>query len=69
MYMSFHDYVKFVTQQFVTYVDQPKEKRKELKLQKKELKEPVQNQLFGLVPMAISVFIENRKKNRRKKNV
>lgn len=56
--MSFNDYVKFVTQQVVSYVDQPKEKRKQLKQQKKEQREPMQTQLFGMIPLAISMFVQ-----------
>lgn len=34
--MKTNDYVKYMTQQFVQYMDQPKEERKTKKIQKKE---------------------------------
>lgn len=55
--MSLNDLVKFLTQQFVRYVDQPKEDRKK---KKKEEKAPLSVKWFGLVPMAISMFIKRK---------
>lgn len=34
--MKTNDYVKYMTQQFVQYMDQPKEERKTKKIQKKK---------------------------------
>lgn len=65
--MSFNDYVRFLTEQFVTYIDQPKEKREERKRMKKQLRQPVQNQLFGLIPTAISFFIRHRHSNKKRR--
>ncbi|WP_209123050.1 YqzE family protein [Alkalihalobacillus sp. BA299] len=63
---SFNDYVKFVTQQFVTYVDRPKEERLAIKKQKKEARQPIQYQMFGLIPLAISMIIKRNRQNRKK---
>ncbi|WP_216831714.1 YqzE family protein [Alkalihalobacterium elongatum] len=62
---SFNDYVKFVTQQFVSYVDRPKEERLAMKKQKKEARQPIQYQMFGMIPLAISMVIKKNKKNRK----
>ncbi|OLO42877.1 YqzE family protein [Alkalihalophilus pseudofirmus] len=63
---SFNDYVKFVTQQFVTYVDRPKEERLAMKKQKKESKQPLQYQMFGMIPLALSMIIKRNRKKREK---
>lgn len=60
--MSFNDYVKFVTQQFVTYVDQPKDKRREIRLERKESRPPIQYRWFGMIPLAISMFLKRKNK-------
>lgn len=62
---SFNDYVKFVTQQFVSYVDRPKEERIALRRQRKEARPPIQYQMFGMLPLALSMILKkyrNRKK-------
>ncbi|UCZ54578.1 YqzE family protein [Bacillus shivajii] len=60
--MKTNDYVKFMTQQFVSYVDQPKEERLAKKQQKKELKEPRSYRWFGLIPMSLSVTAKKLRK-------
>jgi hypothetical protein len=59
--MSANDYVKFVTQQIVSYIDQPREKRKEERVAKKEYKEPLSNRWFGVIPLAISMLLNKKK--------
>nr|WP_029191111.1 YqzE family protein [Ornithinibacillus scapharcae] len=57
--MKGNDYVKFMTQQVVSYIDLPKEERKQRKLnQKAEKQYPVLgNKWFGVLPYAIkSIF-------------
>lgn len=63
---SFNDYVKFVTQQFVSYMDQPKEERKARKVEKKANRPPLQSHLFGMIPLAISIFWKNQKERKIK---
>ncbi|MGM7701953.1 YqzE family protein [Pseudalkalibacillus sp. Hm43] len=58
--MSLNDLIKYLTQQFVKYVDQPKEDRKKTKEGRKEEKAPLSVKWFGLVPMAISMFIKKK---------
>lgn len=45
-----NDYVKYITQTFVKYMDQPKEERKK----KKEAKEDLLYKWFGLLPFALN---------------
>lgn len=55
--MSMNEYVKFITQAFVQHYNQPKEKRKQLKIQRKEYKQPFLTNWFGLIPYAfLSIF-------------
>lgn len=54
-----NDYVKFMTQQVVTYMDLPKEERKQRRINHKAEKQyPVLgNKWFGVLPYAIkSIF-------------
>lgn len=48
--MKTNDYVKYITQTFVKYMDQPKEERKK----KKEAKEDLLYKWFGLLPFALN---------------
>ncbi|WP_041808773.1 YqzE family protein [Evansella cellulosilytica] len=59
--MKTNDYVKYVTEQFVAYVDQPVEERKAKKEEKRKAKLPPSNRLFGLIPFAISQTFRKRK--------
>ncbi|MEN2766000.1 YqzE family protein [Ornithinibacillus xuwenensis] len=57
--MKGNDYVKFMTQQVVSYMDLPKEERKkrrtDIKAQRNHL--PIGNRWFGVLPVAIkSIF-------------
>ncbi|MBD8071330.1 YqzE family protein [Bacillus sp. PS06] len=60
--MSTNDYVKFMTQQIVSYMDQPKELRRETKQRKKTERAPFTSQWFGVLPVAFSLMF--KKKNR-----
>ncbi|MCC3356745.1 YqzE family protein [Bacillus sp. REN16] len=60
--MSTNDYVKFVTQQFVKFIDQPKDVRKATKQQRKEEQEPLTNRWFGIMPLAVSLMFKKNKK-------
>ncbi|WP_026689289.1 YqzE family protein [Alteribacter aurantiacus] len=60
--MKTNDYVKFVTQQFVEYADQPKSERKKKRLEKKEARPPAINRWFGLIPLAFFISYKKNKK-------
>jgi hypothetical protein len=49
--------VKFITQQVVTYIDTPKEVRKQAKESSKEQRENWQTRWFGMLPMSIRMLI------------
>ncbi len=59
--MKSNDYVKYITQTFVKYIDQPKDERIKLKSEKKETKEPFLYRWFGVIPyVLISMFKRKR---------
>ncbi|KHF38080.1 YqzE family protein [Halalkalibacter okhensis] len=66
--MSLNDYVKFLTQQAVIRMDQPKEERRTKKLERRADRPPFSNHAFGMIPLGISLFLRknSKKKNRRK---
>ncbi|MGG3798106.1 YqzE family protein [Metabacillus fastidiosus] len=61
--MSTNDYVKYVTQQLVKYMDTPKEERKQKKEEKKKLDvQPYSNQWLGILPFAFKLMVNKKKK-------
>lgn len=61
--MKTNDYVKYVTQQFVSYVDTPKEKRKAEREERKANKLPFAYRWFGLIPFALGQLFKLKKKS------
>ncbi|ENH97454.1 hypothetical protein J416_05568 [Gracilibacillus halophilus YIM-C55.5] len=59
--MSGNDYVKYMTQQIVRYMDTPKPERKKIKQEKKE--EPIiySSKWFGVLPFAFRLLLKKRK--------
>lgn len=64
--MSTNDYVRFVTQQFVSYMNDPKEERKQKKQQRRSEKEPFLNRWFGVMPLSAALFYQKVKQKRKK---
>ncbi|MFS0879310.1 YqzE family protein [Bacillus sp. 7586-K] len=64
--MSTNDYVKYLTQQIVKFMDTPKETRKQQREEKK-LGETSStfytNRWFGVLPFSIKLFVKKRKNN------
>ncbi|MCD7033132.1 YqzE family protein [Metabacillus sp. GX 13764] len=60
--MSTNDYVKYLTQQFVKYMDTPKEKRMEQKKLRKDERLPAVNRWFGILPFGVMLLFKNRRK-------
>ncbi|MGG3889234.1 YqzE family protein [Metabacillus fastidiosus] len=61
--MSTNDYVKYVTQQLVKYMDTPKEERKQKKEEKKKVDvQPYSNQWLGILPFAFKLIVNKKKK-------
>ncbi|MBP1989162.1 YqzE family protein [Paenibacillus eucommiae] len=50
------DLVRYITEQVVTYMDTPKEVRKQIKQIHKQEKEDWQVRWFGMVPLAIRML-------------
>ncbi|ANB61715.1 yqzE-like family protein [Anoxybacillus amylolyticus] len=55
-----NDYMKFMTQQFVRYMDQPKEERKRMREQRKQEKPPLLSHWFGMIPFALQMFFRRK---------
>lgn len=51
--MNTNDYVKYITQTVVKYIDQPKDERKKIREEKKNEKESFLFRWFGIIPYAI----------------
>jgi|GEM_PF-501534 len=51
--MKSNDYVKFLTQTVLEHFETPKEERKRLKQERRELKEPVTYRYFGTMPLLV----------------
>ncbi|MGR5984971.1 YqzE family protein [Bacillus cytotoxicus] len=64
--MSTNDYVRFVTQQFVSYMDDPKEDRKQKKERRRAEKAPFLNRWFGMMPLSAALLYQNVKKEKKK---
>ncbi len=60
--MSLNDYVKFVTQQIVMKIDEPKEKRKAERLERKQERMPLSYRAFGIIPFGVSMFVKQFKR-------
>ena len=58
-----NDYVKYITQTIVKYIDQPKEERKKLKQVRKETREDFTYRWFGILPY---LFMMNKGKKDQK---
>lgn len=59
--MSGNDYVKFMTQEIVKYMDLPQEEKKKRKKERKHHKQPISNQMFGVLPVAMKFFFKRNK--------
>ncbi|QKE71535.1 YqzE family protein [Arthrobacter citreus] len=67
--MKTNDYVKYMTEQFINYIDQPKEKRDSMKQEREDLKTPFSTNMFGMLPLSIALYmkkISNRKEKEKK---
>ena len=60
--MKSDDYVKWLTEQFVIYMNQPRDVRKNLRQTRKQQKKPIKNEMFGLIPNALSYYANRLKK-------
>lgn len=58
-----NDYVKFMTQEIVQYMDKPKDDRKKQRQQKKRERQPFAVRWFGVLPYAL-IMMKRRQKNK-----
>ncbi|GAE28439.1 hypothetical protein JCM9140_4664 [Halalkalibacter wakoensis JCM 9140] len=65
--MSLNDYVKFLTQQAVIRMDQPKEERHSKRLEKRADRAPFSSHYFGVIPLGLSLFFRKKRKKRIRK--
>ncbi|PAV29124.1 YqzE family protein [Virgibacillus profundi] len=62
--MSGNDYIKFMTEQVVAYIDLPSDERDERRKRKEEQKEEQRiytNKWLGVLPFAFRIFIKKTK--------
>jgi hypothetical protein len=60
MFMKTNDYLKFLTQTFVSYIDQPKELKEKARQARKEEKEPFLYKWFGILPYVFYYSLKRR---------
>ncbi|MFT8317508.1 MAG: YqzE family protein [Sporolactobacillus sp.] len=68
--MKSEDYVRYLTEQFVRYMETPRDERKKVRREHKAVRPPMRNQLFGQIPDAIENYaqaIKNQIRNKRHK--
>ena len=58
--MSDHTYLKFLTEEFVKYLNSPKEERRKRKEVGKEEKAIPLNRWFGVLPLSLRLFIKGK---------
>lgn len=58
------DLIKYLTERFVTYIDTPREVRRQEKV---KVKEPWTTKWFGMIPFSVSLWKEDIKSRRSNK--
>ncbi|WP_099158860.1 YqzE family protein [Virgibacillus ndiopensis] len=56
--MSGNDYVKYMTEQVVTYIDTPRDERKSRKKQQNSNVSSFSNKWLGVLPFALKMFMK-----------
>ncbi|MBJ6364294.1 YqzE family protein [Paenibacillus sp. GCM10012307] len=60
------DWVKFMTERVVNYMETPREQRKQSRLEARSMREPWLTRWFGLAPLGLKVWWQGHKKRRLK---
>lgn len=60
--MKTNDYVKFITQTVVQYIDQPRDARKKMRQEKKEQQASFMYRWFGIIPYVFMLQMRERKR-------
>ncbi|GAY75291.1 hypothetical protein NBRC111894_845 [Sporolactobacillus inulinus] len=64
--MKSEEYVRFLTEQFVRYMETPRDQRKKVRQEQKANRPPLRNLLFGQIPDAIEDYtVKIRKTNKK----
>ncbi|WWL78483.1 YqzE family protein [Bacillus altitudinis] len=58
--MKTNDYVKYMTQEIIKYMNTPRDERKEHKQEKMETKPPFSQRLFGVLPFGFSMMLKKK---------
>ncbi|MGM9927340.1 MAG: YqzE family protein [Bacillus sp. (in: firmicutes)] len=59
--MKTNDFIKYLTQEFVIYTNQPREERKKQRLERQEQPKNYSTKWFGLVPFALRMAFKKHK--------
>ncbi|GGN63916.1 MULTISPECIES: YqzE family protein [Oceanobacillus] len=59
--MSTNNYLKFITEEIVKYMNSPREERKERRKTDKQEESVVLNRWFGILPFSFKLFIKGRR--------
>jgi protein-arginine kinase len=59
--MKTNDYVKYLTQTVVQYIDQPRDERKKLRQEKRDRKADFLYRWFGIVPYVLMLRYRERR--------
>ncbi|MDM5298722.1 YqzE family protein [Bacillus pumilus] len=64
--MKTNDYVKYMTQEIIKYMNTPRDERKEHKQEKMETKPPLSQRMFGVLPFGFSMMFKKHHRDRHK---
>lgn len=56
MAASREDLVKYLTERVVAYIETPRDVRKQVRLDRRVLREPWQTRWFGMLPLAMAMW-------------
>ncbi|WP_170007640.1 YqzE family protein [Bacillus fonticola] len=59
--MSFHDYVRFMTETFVKHFEKPKNERKAIRIERKTERQPFLTKWFGILPFAVTHWMKRKR--------
>ncbi len=62
--MKTNDYVKYLTQTVVQYIDQPRDERKKLRQEKRDGREDFLYRWFGIVPYALMLKFKDKREGK-----
>lgn len=60
--MDGEDWVKYVTERFLAFVNTPKEERKQARSSKKSMREDWATRWFGQIALSVRIWANNRKR-------